>query len=101
MLLAVFMVGAIACATSGKNVNAQFTEEGIATRVYEVFGMDCPGCHGGLEKLVEKIPAVQQAKANWQKKELIVTVRPETELNDEDIYDAIQRASFTVGKRLK
>ncbi|MHC4216773.1 MAG: heavy-metal-associated domain-containing protein, partial [Planctomycetota bacterium] len=68
---------------------------------YEVFGMNCPGCHGGLEKLVKKIPAVQQAEANWVKKQLTVTVEPGTELNDEDIYDAIRRANFTPGKRIK
>jgi copper chaperone CopZ len=63
--------------------------------------MNCPGCHGGLEKLVKKIPAVQQAEANWVKKQLTVTVEPGTELNDEDIYDAIRRANFTPGKRIK
>ncbi len=71
------------------------------TRVYEVFGMDCPGCHGGLEKLVMKIPAVQQAQANWVEKRLTVAVEPEAQLNDEDIYDAIRKANFTVGKRIK
>ncbi len=75
--------------------------EASETRVYEVFGMDCPGCHGGLEKLVKKIPAVQQAEANWVKKQLTITVEPGTELNDEDIYDAIRRANFTAGKRIK
>jgi copper chaperone CopZ len=75
--------------------------DGSETRLYEVFGMNCPGCHGGLEKLVKKIPAVQQAQANWQKKELAVTVRPGSELNDEDIYDATKRANFTPGKRIK
>jgi copper chaperone CopZ len=63
--------------------------------------MDCPGCHGGLEKLVRKIPAVQQVEANWKEKQLVVTVKPEGKLNDEEIYDAIQRANFTVGKRIK
>ncbi len=71
------------------------------TRVYEVFGMNCPGCHGGLEKLVMKIPAVQQAQANWVEKRLTVVVGPKTELNDEDIYDAIRRANFTLGNRIK
>ena len=63
--------------------------------------MDCPGCHGGLEKLVKKIPAIQAAKANWVKKQLVVAVRPEAELSDDDIYDAIKRANFTAGKRIK
>lgn len=70
-------------------------------RAYEVFGMDCPGCHGGLEKLVKKIPAVQESEANWLQKQLVVTVRPEVELNDEDIYDAIRRSNFTPGNRIK
>ncbi len=71
------------------------------TRMYEVFGMDCPGCHGGLEKLVKKIPAVEDAKGNWIKKQVVVTVRPGVELNDEDIYDAIKRSNFTPGKIIK
>ncbi len=69
-------------------------------RVYEVFGMDCPGCHGGLEKLVKKIAAVQDAEANWQKKQLVVTLQAGVELYNEDVYDAIRRANFTPGKRL-
>ncbi len=70
-------------------------------RLYEVLGMDCPGCHGGVEKLVKKIPSVQQAEANWEKKQMAVTVIPGAELDDEDIYDAIRRANFTPGKRIK
>jgi hypothetical protein len=30
-----------------------------------------------------------------------VTIRPGSELKDEDIYDAIRRANFTPGKRIK
>lgn len=74
-------------------------QEELIIREYEVFGMDCPGCHQGLEKLVKKIPSVQEAKANWKKKRLIVTIRPGETLSDEDIYDAVKRANFTAGKR--
>ncbi|MHC4882236.1 MAG: heavy-metal-associated domain-containing protein [Planctomycetota bacterium] len=70
-------------------------------RVYEVFGMDCPGCHGGLEKLVKKVPGVKEAQANWQKQRLIVIVEPNAEVEDEAIYDAIRRANFTPGKKLQ
>lgn len=70
-------------------------------RIYEVFGMNCPGCHGAVEKLVKKIPAVQEAEANWKDQRLTVTVRPGRELDDEDIYDAVRRANFTPGKRIK
>lgn len=101
IIFSIFLVSAFVCINTGQNILAESMEEGSKTRVYEVFGMDCPGCHGGLEKLVEKNPAVQQAEANWEKKQLLVTVLSEAELNDEDIYDAIQRANFTVGKRLK
>ncbi|MDP6909839.1 MAG: hypothetical protein QF371_10050 [Flavobacteriales bacterium] len=76
-------------------------EEDSETRVYEVFGMDCPGCHGGLEKLVEKISSLQEADANWIEQRLVVTVAPGNDLEDEVVYDAIKRANFTPGKRTK
>ena len=101
MLLGVSLVGASGCTTSGRNINTQVSQEGSETRVYEVFGMDCPGCHGGLEKLVRKIPAIHHVEANWMKKQLVVTVKTGEELKDEEIYDAIRRANFTVGKRIR
>ena len=88
------------CDTGGRGLVVE-SMEGSETRVYEVFGMDCPGCHGGLEKLVKKIPAVAQAQANWVQKRLTIAVKQEITLDDEDIYDAIRRANFTVGKRIK
>lgn len=91
-------------ATYGKGeqhaVNASSRENPLVCE-YEVFGMDCPGCHQGLEKLVKKIPSVEEAEANWKKKRMTVTIRPGEECNDEDIYDAVKRANFTVGKRIK
>ena len=73
----------------------------LDTRIYEVFGMDCPGCHGGLEKLVKKLEPVHDARADWQAKQLTVFLRPDAVLDDETVYDAIRRANFTPGKRLK
>lgn len=70
-------------------------------RVYEVFGMGCPSCHGGLEKLVNKIPGVVDCEANWKEKRIIVETAPGAEVNDEDILDAIKRANFTPGKQFK
>ncbi|MFH1719038.1 MAG: cation transporter [Planctomycetota bacterium] len=95
------LLGPVIGCNSTEHGKALTSAEGAEIRVYEVFGMDCPGCHGGIEKLVKKIPAVQDAQANWQKKELAVVVRPGVELDDEDIYDATRRANFTPGKRLK
>jgi len=100
LCLYIILFCGIGCNNTDKGLTVESMEES-KTRVYEVFGMDCPGCHGGLEKLVKKIPAIQEAEANWQKKQLVVTVRPEVELNDVDIYDAIRRANFTPGNRIK
>lgn len=70
-------------------------------RIYEVLGMDCPGCHGGVEKLVLKIPAVLSAQANWKDQRLVVTVKRGSALNDDLVYDAIRRANFTAGRRIQ
>jgi copper chaperone CopZ len=75
------------------------TEGRSEVRIYEVFGMDCPGCHGAIEKLVKKIPAVQEAEANWKEQRLTLTLRPGSELDDDDVHEAIRRANFTPGKR--
>ncbi len=99
LVLWALLVCGTGCSTTNSNVSVKSTGDS-ETRVYEVFGMDCPGCHGGLEKLVKKIPAIEHAEANWQKKRLVVSVQPGAELSDEDIYDAIRRANFTVGKRI-
>ena len=73
----------------------------LETRVYEVFGMDCPGCHGALENLVKKLEPVQDAQADWQTKKVTVFVKAHAELTDEAVYDAMKRANFTPGKRLE
>ena len=100
LTIAVLLVCGSGCTNPGQEVTVTSNYES-ESRVYEVVGMNCPGCHGGLEKLVRKIPAVQQAVANWLNKQLVITVREGAELNDEDIYDAIRRANFTPGKRIK
>jgi copper chaperone CopZ len=82
---------------NGRFIQATQGKSGI--RIYEVFGMNCPGCHGAVEKLVKKISAVEEAEANWKEQRLTVTVRPGSELDDEDIYDAVRRANFTPGER--
>jgi copper chaperone CopZ len=75
------------------------TESQIIT--YEVFGMDCPGCHGGIEKLANKIDGVMKSEANWEKQELKIWVDPAKGVKDDAIVDAIERANFTPGERLK
>ncbi len=96
-VLLVFIVG---CAVTGQDI-AKESYKDSEIRIYEVFGMDCPACAGGLDKLVENIPAVQKSEANWKDKRLMVIIQPGEQLQDEDIFDAIKRANFTPGKRIE
>jgi copper chaperone CopZ len=100
--LAVFfvLIAAIGCDSTNSDVRALPSGE-YETRVYEVFGMDCPGCHGGVEKLIAKIPEVEKVEANWQDKQVAVVVREGAQLDDEQVWDAVRRSNFTPGKRIK
>ena len=100
-LLLFFISNAGGDTVSNNKDSEELTKESGLTRIYEIYGMDCPGCHGGLEKLVKKIEAVQTAEANWKEKRLTVTLKPGAQLDDEEVFDAIKRANFTVGKRIK
>ncbi len=100
LLFALCIMGLLCGCNPETQITASQSEQVSVTHVYEVFGMNCPGCHGGLEKLVKKIPAVQDAKADWVNKKLTVTVAKNAKLNDEDIFDAIRRSNFTPGKRI-
>ena len=90
---------AIGCASTTK-LQKQEIWANLEVRVYEVYGMNCPGCHGGVEKLVNKIPSVYDSEANWEKNKLRVAVRSNSTLDDEDISEAIRRANFTSGERI-
>ena len=100
LLAAAILVSLPGCAAT-KSDFADLVREGSEVRVFEVFGMDCPGCHGGLEKLVNKIPGVRTSKANWAKQRLQVVLYPDAEVLDTAIYEAIKLANFTPGDRLK
>lgn len=91
---------AVGCGTSRPDIS-EIANEQNEIRVYEVFGMDCPGCHDGLEKLVNEIPEVVTSKANWEKQRLQVVLRPNSGIDDSAILGAIEKANFTAGKRLQ
>jgi copper chaperone CopZ len=99
-ILCAAMLSHAGCSTGRSDVLPEMPE-GTEVRIYEVFGMDCPGCHGGLEKLVDEIPAVEKSEANWKEKRLAVAVKPGADLKDEDVLDAIHRANLTPGERLR
>ncbi len=96
-VLLIFIIG---CAATGSNIDKESYKDS-EIRIYEVFGMDCPACAGGLDKLVEKLPAVKKSEANWNTKQLTVIIEPGEQLQDDDILDAIKNANFTPGERIK
>ena len=98
--LIVIVIGGISGCATDKTIAHEVVKQDIETRVYEVFGMDCPGCHGGVVKLVEKIPGVESAQANWKTKQLTVNIHRNASVNDDAVFDAIRRSNFTPGKRL-
>lgn len=97
--LAILVVG-YGCGGSSKKLTIA-EEAGTEIRVYEVFGMDCPGCHGGLENLVNKLPGVITSQANWKDQRLTIKLVLGAQLSEEEISVAIKQANFTPGKRLK
>ena len=93
---------ALASGCGGGSKGLTITEEaGTEIRVYEGFGMGCPGCHGGLERLIDKLPGVLASQANWEDQRLTIKLALGSQMSDEEIADAVKRANFTVGKRLK
>jgi copper chaperone CopZ len=100
-ITAVLILGTLfGCGSGRKNLD-ELAHDGNELRVYEVFGMDCPGCHGGLENLIDKIPGVIASQANWKKQELQVVIESDSAVTDQLINDAIRKANFTPGKRLR
>ncbi|MEE8335599.1 MAG: heavy-metal-associated domain-containing protein [Candidatus Neomarinimicrobiota bacterium] len=68
--------------------------------VFQIFGMDCPGCHGGVEKLLKKINGIKTAKANYLKQEVLLVLEPGSKLDEKAVREAIEAANFTMGKRI-
>jgi len=100
VVLSVILFSFAGCAITGKN-SAIVSHPGSEIRIYEVFGMDCPACAGGLDKLVEKNSVVVESLADWKAKKLTVVVKQGEKLQDEDIFKAIEESNFTPGKRIK
>ena len=70
--------------------------EGSTELSYTVYGMDCPGCHGGLEKNLEKIPGVTDALANWKQQTVTLRLTESSDVTNEQIKQAVQDSNFTL-----
>ena len=77
------------------------TQPKTDTLVYTVYGMDCPGCAGGLEKQVNKIPAVKDSEADWIKQELRVIMKPDSVLDISELKKRVEKANFTLVTKSK
>lgn len=68
------------------------------TLVFTVYGMDCPGCEGGLEKQVDKIPGIRFSKANWARQELKIVLHKDSVLKKEAFEKRVKKANLTLKK---
>ena len=93
MLVSVLLYG---CSTQRMVLGKTGIDQNTTT--YEVFGMDCPGCHGGLEKNLLKIPGVIDAVANWKQKTVTIKVESGNNIELAVIEKAIKDSNFTLGK---
>lgn len=67
---------------------------------YEVFGMDCPGCQSALEKQIKKIEGVADVTASFVDKEVLIELKSEDSVTEEEIFYRIKKANFTPGKKI-
>lgn len=96
-LLAVSLLIVPVLASGQKSIDEQ-ERTAQDTVVYRVYGMDCPGCTRGLEKQVNKIPAVKTSDANWVKQRLEVVVMKDSVLKRENIEFRVKKANFTLAR---
>ena len=71
-------------------------QTGKDTLSFTVYGMDCPGCEGGLEKQINKIPSVKESDAFWMTQKLVVIMKADSVLNLEDLKQRVKKANFTL-----
>lgn len=70
------------------------------TVAYKVFGMDCPGCHGALEKQINKLTAVDYSVADWLNQEVMIVVKKDSVLKEKELFEKIKKANFTPGEEI-
>ncbi len=106
LLLVIFFLGIGSSyktfAREGQKQAIQIQQDSLKTNTvcYEVFGMDCPGCQSALEKQLKKIDGVADATASFKEKEVVIELKPEATVTEEEIYNRIKKANFTPGKKI-
>lgn len=100
LLITLVAAWSLVCLTGCATRGAFPPDVRMETVTYEVFGMDCPGCHGGLEKNLSKISGVVDATASWKAKTVAIRVLAEQTVDPTEIEAAIKNSNFTMGKRV-
>ncbi|MDT8430594.1 MAG: cation transporter [Bacteroidales bacterium] len=99
VMMAIFLSGLVSAGLFAQEKSGR-QEVKRDTLVFTVYGMDCPGCEGGLEKQVNKIPSVSSSEASWVRQQLKVVVRKDSVLKREDLEFRVKKANFTLeGKK--
>ncbi|MDF1571769.1 MAG: cation transporter [Bacteroidales bacterium] len=99
VMMAIFLSGLVSVGLFAQEKSGR-QEVKRDTLVFTVYGMDCPGCEGGLEKQVNKIPSVSSSEASWVRQQLKVVVRKDSVLKREDLEFRVKKANFTLeGKK--
>jgi len=86
--------------SSGTVIPEEWSGQGNI-HIYKVYGMDCPGCHGGVEKQLVDLDGVQAAHADWSRKQVAILLLTDREVAEDEIRAAIERANFTPGERIQ
>jgi copper chaperone CopZ len=97
-ILTLAIVPLIGCTTSQQARNPQSGGEQVT---YVVYGMDCPGCHGGVEKNLKKIPGIVDASANWKQKTVTLMLAPDEPVDDSVLKKAVTDCNFTLGEKVQ
>jgi copper chaperone CopZ len=79
-----------------KGNQIQETFKQTDTLRFTVYGMDCPGCEGSLEKQVNKIGSVKYCKADWVEQELKIVLRQDSALRIPELEKRVKKANFTL-----
>jgi copper chaperone CopZ len=100
LIIAVLGMSALLAGCSTPTAETEQKEFSSHAVTYEVYGMDCPGCHGGLEKNLKKIPGVLEATANWKQKRVTLSLDEAADVPEDQIVRAVEDSNFTLGKQL-
>ncbi len=99
LFMTLVLVGSLTYFTGCATRSTLSQNPNVEMLTYEVFGMDCPGCHGGLEKNLSKIPGVVDVTANWKEQMVIIHVQKDHTIDISEIEAAVHNSNFTLGKR--